>query len=298
MSALEYTVTAKHDFISFPKITRSPWIHITQKLHGTNGQLLITDDGQVHPGSRNRWLTDPNDKDNFGFGHWARENATALAAYLGPGRWFGEWCGPGIGSGEGLAERAFCLFDWRADLSRDPALRPADVLTVPLLYCGHDLSMLGRVDEYMLALKHNGSKLVPGFMRPEGVVVCIDNHRIKMTFAKEDVPWNESSGTKGAPSATSVFVDSYLHLVRMQKVVAEFCGYTERDELHTVLPEIVSCYLGDLSAEGYTVPGALLGSVRAGAFKLAKHVISQVRADAALDELTRETEALGLYEKE
>lgn len=272
------------DFVSFPKITRSPWIHITQKLHGTNGQVLVTDDGQVlgpadrsaimvRAGSRNRWL-DFGEKDNFGFGAWVRENATALATYLGPGRWFGEWCGPGIGSGEGLTERAFCLFDWRADLSRDPALRPANVLTVPLLYCGHDLSVLGRVDEYMLSLKHNGSRLVPGFMRPEGLVVCIDGHRIKQTFAKEDVPWNEGSGHK-APSS-SVDIDNYLHLVRMQKAVAEFCGYVERDRIHTMLPKIVDYYLKDLTAEGFSVPGELVGPVRAGAFKLAKHVISRL----------------------
>ena len=54
------------EFREFPKIARlSREVIISEKIDGTNAQILITEDGQVLTGSRNRWIT-PQD-DNYGF---------------------------------------------------------------------------------------------------------------------------------------------------------------------------------------------------------------------------------------
>jgi ATP-dependent RNA circularization protein (DNA/RNA ligase family) len=53
-------------FEDFPKIARlSRECCITEKIDGTNAQVVITEDGQVLAGSRTRFIT-PED-DNYGF---------------------------------------------------------------------------------------------------------------------------------------------------------------------------------------------------------------------------------------
>ena len=54
------------EFQDFPKMARlSREIIITEKIDGTNAQILITENGDFLTGSRTRWIT-PQD-DNFGF---------------------------------------------------------------------------------------------------------------------------------------------------------------------------------------------------------------------------------------
>jgi hypothetical protein len=58
------------EFQEFPKIARlSREIIITEKIDGTNAQILITEEGDFLIGSRTRWIT-PQD-DNYGFAKWA-----------------------------------------------------------------------------------------------------------------------------------------------------------------------------------------------------------------------------------
>ena len=65
------------EFTEFPKMARlSREIIVTEKLDGTNAQVLITEDGQILAGSRTRWIT-PQD-DNFGFAAWVEANKEEL----------------------------------------------------------------------------------------------------------------------------------------------------------------------------------------------------------------------------
>lgn len=70
---------------------------MTEKIDGTNGQIVITPEGQVFAGSRNRYVEPGND--NYGFAQWVKSNEAALRDLLGPGRHYGEWWGAGIQRG-------------------------------------------------------------------------------------------------------------------------------------------------------------------------------------------------------
>lgn len=101
----------KIEFQEFPKIARlSRDIIITEKIDGTNAQILITEDGDIFPGSRTKWITTKDD--NHGFAKYVEGNKTELLK-LGKGRHFGEWWGSGIGRGYGLqkGEKRFSLFN-------------------------------------------------------------------------------------------------------------------------------------------------------------------------------------------
>ena len=170
------------EFIEFPKMARlSREIIITEKIDGTNGCVLVAEDGRVRAGSRTRWIT-PQD-DNFGFALWVEQNATALRE-LGPGRHFGEWWGVGIQRNYGLHERRFSLFNTH----RWGESRPACCHVVPTLYRGpFDMGAInGRLD----VLAMNGSAAAPGFMKPEGIVVfhTAANFGFKKTLERDEVP--------------------------------------------------------------------------------------------------------------
>ena len=173
-------------FVGFPKIARlSREVIVTEKIDGTNAQILVSDDGSdLVAGSRTTWLTP--ERDNHGFAKWVQANREELLR-LGPGRHFGEWWGSGINLGYGLAkgEKRFSLFNvhrW-GTLARKAMSstgeeydefytdRPACCHAVPVLWRGsmdHIERALGAVFE---DLRQNGSRAAPGFMRPEGVVV-------------------------------------------------------------------------------------------------------------------------------
>lgn len=191
------------DFEAYPKTPRLfRDIVITEKLDGTNSQIVIEPvecvptwvaatcenscrNGEliIRAGSRNRWIT-PKD-DNYGFAHWVAEHKEELAT-LGVGRHFGEWWGQGIQRNYGLTEKRFSLFNvgrWAdgavtADKWEKGKLlpggqplppRPACCGVVPVLYRGpFDTRQIQAALE-MLAVE--GSAAVPGFMRPEGIVV-------------------------------------------------------------------------------------------------------------------------------
>ncbi|HLE80817.1 MAG TPA: RNA ligase family protein, partial [Dehalococcoidia bacterium] len=97
------------DFQEFGKIYRlSRDCIITEKIDGTNAQVVVLEDGRVLAGSRNRWITP--EADNFGFARWVKEHEEELRS-LGPGRHYGEWWGSGIQRGYGLKEKRFSLFN-------------------------------------------------------------------------------------------------------------------------------------------------------------------------------------------
>jgi len=236
------------EFKAFPKISRieKAQVSITQKLHGTNAQVLIEENEagelEIRAGSRNRWIFPDND--NYGFATFVEANKQEFIEKLGPGRHFGEWVGPGINSGEGLEEKRFMLFDWWKYPEERPL--PPQTGVVPVLYKGK--LKPGVIEEVFEDLKKNGSKLVPGFMRPEGIVVSINDVRYKQTFDNEEVAWKKSSGHKN-PKTPKVKVD-YSHLLqplRLEKLLSKDealeRGYPE------TLGQICQLYMNDLVEE-------------------------------------------------
>lgn len=160
---------------------------ITEKIDGTNAQILVPDDPAepVLAGSRNRWITP--ESDNHGFARFVAENAETLRR-LGPGRHYGEWWGSGIQRRYGLMDKRLSLFNtykWREGL---PEGLPPCVAVVPVLYQGPWED--GLVESVMMSL-YKRSVAAPGWAQPEGVVVSLGNLRWKMTF--------DGDGHKGEP---------------------------------------------------------------------------------------------------
>lgn len=197
-------MTENLEFQEFPKMARlSRDIIITEKIDGTNAQLLITEAGELLVGSRTKWIT-PQD-DNAGFARWVEGNKNELLK-LGAGRHFGEWWGSGIQRGYGLqkGEKRLSLFNvgrWalygtepKRILTADPRIEkyqdvlPEGISLVPELYRGEFCTQ--KINEVLEDLKTKGSYASPGFMRPEGIVVfhIAGNVGFKKTIEKDEVP--------------------------------------------------------------------------------------------------------------
>lgn len=174
------------EFVKFGKIPRlAREVIVTEKLDGTNGQILIKDTGEILIGSRNRWIT--TEDDHHGFARWATEHKDELLM-LGPGRHYGEWWGAGINRGYGLpkGEKRFSLFNvirW-CKHNKEPQLIESDDPPKTWKYqqvlpeCCNLVSVLWRgifnteiIEMCLEDLKLNGSVAVPGYMNPEGVVI-------------------------------------------------------------------------------------------------------------------------------
>lgn len=175
------------EFKEFPKIPRLfRDIVISEKIDGTNAQVFIRDcmDGQVttrepiakvehagnlyyvYAGSRSRWIEPGKDKDNYGFASWVVAHAQEFVIGLGEGQHFGEWFGAGIQSGYGLKEKKFALFNvgrWNKEN------KPACCEVVPVLYEGPFSTQA--IEEQLTRLRTFGSCMVPGYMKPEGIIV-------------------------------------------------------------------------------------------------------------------------------
>lgn len=168
------------EFQKIPRLARE--CIITEKLDGTNGLVMITEDGDMFAGSRSRWIT-PAD-DNYGFAKWVEGNKAELMK-LGPGRHYGEWWGQGIQRNYSLTEKRFSLFN----VSRwaDDAVRPACCHVVPVLARDlFDAPALGL--KVLKQLKDGGSVAAPGFMKPEGIVIfhVAANLLFKKTMEKDE----------------------------------------------------------------------------------------------------------------
>jgi hypothetical protein len=236
------------EFKAFSEIARlSSNVTITEKIHGTNAQIYIAEgdypgEVDVRAGSRTRWLT-PDD-DNYGFAKWVEENKTALVEKLGLGRHFGEWYGSGINAGYGLKEKRLALFDTRFDGKE----LPAGVDVVPVLYQGPWNPFV--VETAMAELKEKGSRIAPGFMKPEGIVIRFDRNGVlfKHVFEAEEMGWK-----KGLPKPTPAKPDAPEVLALMQPIRLE--KLLSRDERYlreypASLPQIVKDYYADLEKEG------------------------------------------------
>lgn len=246
-----------NEFKSFHDIIKlSSKVTITEKIHGTNAQVLITEECAgpegdvcetfVRAGSRTRWLTPEHD--NFGFALWVEAHRIDLIQLLGLGRHYGEWWGSGINSGYGLkaGERKFSLFH-QGFLDKP---LPAGVSTVPILYSGpwHTLA----VEEAMERLRCHGSLAAPGFTNPEGVVVRFEHNgaMFKHVFDAEESAWQGKIKEKQknvGPAVDQEAINSLLQPIRLEKLLSRAEAYTVA--YPESLPAIVKDYVIDMEKE-------------------------------------------------
>jgi hypothetical protein len=205
-------------FSKIPRISKTFWVTITEKLDGSNAQIVwttfdherdvvscdpsalaVVEGLTLRVGSRNRWIGPGKDSDNYGFARWVIDNKEDLRK-LGEGQHFGEWYGSGIQCGYGLTggDKRFALFNarrWRqaydARLAGHENAFPSCVEVVPILYQG--AYSQDAIDFNMNQLKECGSFHIPGFMNPEGIIVEMNGQLAKHTFAHTEGKWKEAA---------------------------------------------------------------------------------------------------------
>ncbi len=234
------------EFKAFSSLVRldKVQVEVTQKLHGSNASVWIypNEAGELQVKAAKRTSFLGPDQDNFGFRVFVEERAQQFIDLLGPGVHWGEWCGPGINSGEGLTEKRFVLFN----TAKADAPRPDRVDVVPVLWRGR-LEALN-VDQLMINLKLNGSAYVPGFMRPEGIVINIRGlGLIKDVFEAEETKWKGKENRIHKISKDSIDVSHLLQPIRLEKLLSRDEYYTK--EYPESLPKIASDYVADLIKE-------------------------------------------------
>jgi hypothetical protein len=269
------------EFKAFPKMPRvnNTPVFISQKLNGTNACIHIYSDNtnalQIKAGSRNRWLT--IEDDNFGFAKFVSERAHQLIEALGEGTFYGEFVGPGINSSEGLKTKQLFLFDThRLDRPEIVSKFPNDVGLVPILWKGSlDTMDLLRITK---ELKINGSKLVPGFMGVEGIVINILGFgRIKFVFEAEETQWR-SAEKKTSVTTSLPQIEHLLQPIRLEKLLSRDESYTR--EYPNSLPKLCSAYIADLIEEGQITGDAdqikaIRKALGSQLFAFIKHTINQ-----------------------
>lgn len=220
-------------------------ITITEKIHGSNAQILI-DGADLYAGSRTRWIT-PDD-DNYNFAKWAYGNREVLIPFLGEGAHFGEWYGSGINAGYGLKEKRFALFNTHRWGPLKDTLPPG-VDVVPVLYSGPYGASV--IDDTLASLKAGGSVLVPGFSKPEGVVVRWDRSAVlmKRTFEAEDEAWNYKAD-RPAPldkGAAAELCAPFWQPLRLEKLLSRDEAFGR--DYPSSLPKLASAYVTDLTSD-------------------------------------------------
>ena len=194
-------------FDKIPRLRRN--LTITEKLDGTNGQILVVNRELVQDwqlplwpfieagnhfmlvGSRKRWLKLTKTGDNYGFCKWAAENREELCT-LGEGRHYGEWFGQGIQRGYDMDKKVFALFNTGRWNEMNPA--PACCSVVPVLMTGEFNNDIIQIALDDLAI--NGSTAAPGYKNtgpgtgPEGIVIFMAQARrlFKVTLENDAQP--------------------------------------------------------------------------------------------------------------
>lgn len=207
-------------FEAFPKLTRfsQDWT-VTEKIDGSNAQILILAEGETGPdtcdwlldhyrsayilaGSRKRWLLNNKQQDHMGFARWVAENSHELIDLLGPGRHYGEWWGQGIQRGYDLKEKRFSLFNvsrWKEEeVNHIPGLHVVPIIGALGDYLGEPGKTF---EEAMKVLKTLGSQAAPGYMNPEGIVMYHGRSgtMFKKTFDYDEAgKWAENQERKAA----------------------------------------------------------------------------------------------------
>jgi hypothetical protein len=192
------------EFNKIPRLSRE--IIITEKIDGTNGVIFIDEENHIFAGSRKRWLwgsiQEEIHNDNYGFAKWVKNNQDELRK-LGQGFHHGEWMGQGIQRNYGLKEKRFYLFNvgrWvkteqEITDTKNQKVCPYCCYVVPILYRGDWFMILDNEPEYtptwkLEMLKLHGSKAIPGFMKPEGIVIyhTANGQLFKKTIENDEQP--------------------------------------------------------------------------------------------------------------
>jgi hypothetical protein len=200
-------------FEKIPRFFRN--VTITEKIDGTNASIHIVKpeidishfdlwtakvgDHLIWAGSRTRWITPDND--NFGFAKWVANNAEELVQ-LGVGTHRGEWWGNGIQRHYNIDHKRFSLFNTHRWCGHDEEPKeiptadprvvnvqkqcPSCCHVVPVIYKG--LFLTDMVKSAINELRIRGSFAVPGFMKPEGIVIYHEaaNVYFKATLEKDE----------------------------------------------------------------------------------------------------------------
>jgi hypothetical protein len=185
------------EFTPWPKIPRlNRPVVVTEKIDGTNAAVIVREeDDTVWAQSRKKVITP--DADNFGFARWVAENADMLRTMLGYGVHFGEWYGKGIQRGYGLDEKRFMLFNtavWGPQAKYFHELSNGRVEVSTVLYEGpFDTTVINGSIGY---LRRNGSQHVPGWDKPEGVVIfhTAANSLFKVLCEGDELPKGVTGG--------------------------------------------------------------------------------------------------------
>lgn len=159
----------------------------TEALLGPDGTLY-----EVGAQSKNRLLLPGAQTDNYGFAEWVLGYRYELFDLLGPGRHSGEWWGRGIQRNYGLEYRNFSLFNPAKLGDHTRWIGGAVVGSVPTLFEGPFSTEY--VEELGCVLQEEGSSAVPGFMKPEGLVVfhVASGQSFKFTLdANDKHKWQE-----------------------------------------------------------------------------------------------------------
>ena len=187
-------------YVDFEKIARlRRLMTISEKLDGANVKIEVDRYQNINVGGHNGPLT--LDFDPHGFAKFAYEHTDELRT-LGPGRHFGEWWGPGIGKRKyPVPDRRLSMFNVHvfaapgtepklisAATGKMQTVLPPCCGLVPVLYTGVFDTQV--IDDQVERLRRDGSVAVPGFLRPEGVVIYHDaaNLYFKRTLAHDDIP--------------------------------------------------------------------------------------------------------------
>lgn len=174
-------------FPKYPKTLRYENLRvvITEKIDGTNGLIEISPDG-VRFGSRNCYLNEH--KDNYGFFNFFSQFENRIMESFSPEydglvHIYGEWFGAGIQRTYGLKEKYFMPFSpyWANTLIE---VGVPNIVPPYQFYAGKMDSV--REEMAFQTLKEEGSQLVPGWKRPEGIIIhYLDNNlKIKRTLDK------------------------------------------------------------------------------------------------------------------
>lgn len=178
-------MTEFREFQKIPRLYRE--VIVTEKIDGTNGCVVVGEDGAIAAQSRSRLIT-PAD-DNFGFAKWVEANADELRK-LGPGYHYGEWWGQGIQRGYKLTEKRFSLFN----VSRWGDSRPTCCHVVPEIWRGGAKESFSVVDTALNILRTQGSFAAPGFMKPEGVIAFhVQGNLLFKATLEKDEEWKGKS---------------------------------------------------------------------------------------------------------
>lgn len=185
------------------EITFEPWpsiarysrnCTITEKIDGTNSQIIITEDGRLGCASRTRLITP--EQDNFGFATWAYANKEELIKLLGVGRHFGEWWGSGIQIGYGLpkGEKRFSLFNCNRWAELNCTVGGVVIGPVPVIEKDIEFNTYN-IETALQKLVLGGSLASPGFMKPEGIVIY---HQASKTLFKKTIENDDNGKSYGA----------------------------------------------------------------------------------------------------